>query len=196
MMAFVKDQQGIFIAEGFGIDGRTIVRGHQHCRVIMRATPQEPDWRVREGGEQMRVPLVHEVQGRYHNQCAASGGLHGELCQVGFAGAGREDDHTQTPGGNPGGQGLTLMGVWRHLQCRNKREWAKLPRTVDERGPLSREGFYEATIVQRRDAKTLHPVVPDGKVNPCFPWRWGMQEQRAPVKRERGRASHKVCWTE
>src|SRR5215475_1623552 len=144
----------------------------------------------------MGVPLVHEVQRGHHNQRTAARGLHGELSQVGFAGPGREHDYAHASGGNPGVKRLTLMRVWRHLQGRYEGKRTKLARTVDQGGTLSRQGFHEATIVQRRDAKTLDAVVPDGIVNPCLPRRWGMQDQRAAVKRKRGRASHTASWTE
>src|SRR5215510_2955613 len=192
MMAFVKYHQGIFIAERFGIDRGAIVSGHQHRRVVMRTTSQESNRRVRESGEQVRVPLVHEVQRWHHNQCAAARGLHGELGQVSFTGPGREYDYTQAPGGNPGSQRLTLMRVWGHLQGWYEGKRTELPRTVDQRGALSGQGFHEAPIVQRGDAKTLDAVVPGRIVNPGFPRRWGMQDQRAPVKGERGRASHRT----
>src|SRR5262252_5896712 len=144
----------------------------------------------------MGIPLVHEVQRGHYNQRAAARGLHGELGQVGFAGPGREHDHAHASGGYPGVKRLTLMRVWRHLQGRREGKRTELARTVDQGGALSRQGFHEAPIVQRRDTKTLHAVVPDGIVNPCLPRRWGMQDQRAPVKGERGRASHIASWTE
>src|SRR5262249_15868086 len=132
----------------------------------------------------------------HHNQCAAARGLHGELGQVSFAGPGREHDHARASGGNPGGQSLTLMRVWGHLQRRHKGEGAKLARADVQRGTLSRQGFHEATIVQGGNAKTLYTVVPDCIVNPCLPRWWGMQDQCAPVKGERGRTSHTASWTE
>src|SRR5262245_61199223 len=82
------------------------------------------------------------------------------------------------------------MWVWRHLQRRHEGERAKLACAVDQHGALRSQGFDEATVVQRGDAKTLHAVIPGGIVDPALPRRWGVQDQCAPVKGENRRTSH------
>ena len=87
VMALIEDQQGILVPEGFGLDGGAVIGGDQQRGAVVRPAAEQPHRRIGEGGQQMRIPLVHEVQRRHDDQGALLGGLHGELRQVGLAGA-------------------------------------------------------------------------------------------------------------
>ena len=113
VVALVADQQGILVAQVFGVDGGAVVGGDQNGAAIPRAAAQEAHLHLGEGGFEVGIPLVHEIQGGYCNQRGPGRGLHGELGQVGFAAGGGEHDHAAPAMAYPGLQGLLLVGIGR-----------------------------------------------------------------------------------
>src|SRR5262249_54410705 len=85
------------------------------------------------------------------------------------------------------------MRVRGHLQDRHQGERTELWRLVHEPRALGLERLEEAPILQRWEAKALHPVIPGGVVDPGLPGRRGMQQQGATVGGECGWASHGTC---
>ena len=66
----------------------------------------------------------------------------------------------------PGRERRALMRVRRHLQRRHQRERFERRRLVHEPRALSLERLDQAPIVQGRQAKALHAVVPGDIVDP------------------------------
>jgi hypothetical protein len=193
VMALIEDQQGVLVPERFGVDGGAVIGGHQQRGAVVRTAAEQPHGRIREGRQEMRIPLVQEVQRRHHDQRALLGFLEGELRQVGLPSACGQHDHPLAPRSEPGRQRRALMRVGRHLKRRHEGERPKRLRLVHERRALCPERLDEAPIVQGREAKALHPIIPGRIRDPGFPRRRGVHQQGATVERERRSASHVTC---
>ena len=71
-----------------GFDNPAGMKFCGQCAAPLTAAEQ-PQGCIGEGRQQMRIPLVHEIQRRHHDQRPVLGFLHGQLRQIGLLGAPR-----------------------------------------------------------------------------------------------------------
>ena len=68
VVRLVEDQQPKAVAQPLDVAGGGIVSRYRERLRFVVATADQPDFVVREGRPQQRIPLLHQIQGRDHDQ--------------------------------------------------------------------------------------------------------------------------------
>ena len=115
-MCLVEDQQAEAVTQPFDMAGGGIVGGDGEGLRFVVAAADQADLLVRERRPQQCVPLLHQVQGRDHDQPVASRPAQRQQPNQRFTCSGRQHHHPASFRHLPGCECFPLMWVGRHLQ--------------------------------------------------------------------------------